>query len=48
MPLAKKYMPHYTVEDYMRWEGDWELIKGTPFAMSPSAGITHQKLSGSI
>ena len=48
MPLRHKYIPHYTVEDYMRWEGDWELIEGTPIAMSPSAGFLHQKVSSLI
>ncbi len=48
MPLAKKYIPHYTIQDYMRWEGDWELIEGIPVAMSPSAGFTHQRICGQI
>lgn len=32
----------------MRWEGDWELIEGTPVAMSPGAGFLHQKVSGAV
>ena len=48
MPTAKKYIPHYTIEDYMRWEEDWELIEGTPVVMSPGAGVLHQKISGAI
>lgn len=48
MPLAKKYIPHYTVQDYMRWEGDWELIEGIPVAMTPSAGFTHQRICSLI
>jgi hypothetical protein len=26
MSTVPRYIPHYTVEDYRRWEGDWELI----------------------
>ena len=33
---------HYTAEDYRRWQGDWELIQGTPCAMAPSPTATHQ------
>lgn len=35
----------YTVQDYLQWEGDWELIHGQPVAMAPSPGLTHQTLS---
>ncbi len=34
MSLAYKYRPHYTVEDYLKWQGDWELIEGIPYAMA--------------
>lgn len=36
---------HYTVEDYRRWEGDWELIDGIAYAMAPSPTVTHQDLA---
>lgn len=36
MSSAFEYRPHYTVADYLRWEGDWELWKGTAVAMTPS------------
>ncbi len=42
MPYA--YQEHYTVEDYLRWEGDWELIHGMPYAMSPAPTLRHQRL----
>ena len=42
MTLA--YSEHYTVRDYQKWDGDWELIGGEPYAMSPSPGISHQRL----
>jgi len=25
-----KYMPHYLVQDYQQWEGDWELWNDKP------------------
>jgi len=45
---AIRYEEHYTLEDYRRWEGDWELIGGRPYAMSPAPGITHQTISLNI
>ena len=35
-------IPHYTYKDYELWEGDWELIKGIPYAMSPAPNWKHQ------
>lgn len=43
MTLA--YQEFYTADDYSRWEGNWELIGGMPYAMSPSPSVTHQTLS---
>ena len=48
MSLALRYLPHYTIEDYKRWEGDWELINGIAYAMSPSPTKKHQRLSLSL
>jgi len=39
---AVSYRPRYRVEDYLDWEGDWELWDGTPVSMSPSPGYFHQ------
>ena len=39
---------YYTYDDYVKWEGDWELIKGFPFAMAPAPMKIHQELSGNI
>ena len=33
---ATRYSPHYTIDDYRLWEGDWELWQGTAVAMTPS------------
>ncbi len=41
-------LPHYTYDDYMQWEGHWELICGMPHAMNPSPSIMHQAISQHI
>lgn len=48
MSIADKYRPQYTYADYCLWEGDWELIDGMPYAMSPAPAIIHQRISGSL
>ena len=40
--------PHYTYDDYKLWEGRWELIGGTAYAMSPAPSIAHQAVSNKI
>jgi len=40
--MVLAYHEHYTVEDYQQWKGDWELIGGMPYAMTPSPTVTHQ------
>jgi len=42
------YEEHYTKEDFMAWEGDWELIYGFPYAMAPSPSFEHQHIEGKI
>ena len=36
MSSAARYSPHYTIEDFRQWQGDWELWHGTAVAMTPS------------
>jgi len=48
MALAYKYEEFYSYDDYIHWEGNWELIDGIPYAMSPSPIIKHQFFGGSI
>ena len=48
MSTAPRYVPHYTVEDYRRWEGDWELIEGVPISMSPSPFGPHERVVSEI
>ena len=42
MSAALKFAPHYTVDDYSLWKGDWELWEGLAIAMSPSPLGVHQ------
>jgi Uma2 family endonuclease len=41
--IKTQHLPRYRVEDYHRWEGEWELIEGIPFAKSPSANKNHRR-----
>lgn len=40
--IPSEFLPRYTYSDYERWEGNWELIYGFPYAMSPSPKREHQ------
>ena len=48
MADAAKHLPHYTYDDYVQWEGRWELIHGIPHAMSPALSLRHQYVSANI
>lgn len=48
MRSGYKLLPHYTYDDYCRWEGQWEIIDGIPYAMSPQPGPEHQRIAGSL
>jgi hypothetical protein len=41
--LTFQDIPHYTYTDYKSWEGDWELIQGIPYAMSPAPNWKHHR-----
>lgn len=41
-------LAYYTYEDYMQWEGDWELIYGQAIAMAPAPIIDHQAVMVAI
>jgi len=42
------YVEYYTKDDFYSWDGDWELIYGHPYAMSPSPMVNHQFINGKI
>lgn len=42
--IPAEWLPNYTYADYEAWEGDWELIYGIPYAMSPSPKRMHQQI----
>lgn len=46
--LRTEDLPHYIYEDYVQWEGKWELIYGIPYAMTPAPSIQHQSTSQKI
>ncbi len=48
MGYAQKILPHYTYEDWLQWEGKWELIDGVAIAMSPLPIPKHQWVASSI
>ena len=48
LAISEKILPHYTYEEWVRWEGRWELIEGIPYAMRPSAEPKHQLVTGNI
>jgi hypothetical protein len=46
--MAPRYEPHYSVSDYLQWEGDWELWNGTAVAMSPSPLGPHERAAAKL
>ena len=48
MAIALTFLPKYTYDDYIHWEGRWELIEGHPIAMSPMPIPLHQQVQGNL
>ena len=48
LAYKNEYLPNYTYDDYKKWEGDWELIRGIPYAMTPAPNIIHQEINSKI
>jgi Uma2 family endonuclease len=48
MSGAIKILPYYTYDDYVQWEGKWEIIDGIPYAMSPSPTPKHQMIANTL
>ncbi len=46
--LRVEDLPHYIYDDYVQWEGKWEILEGIPYAMTPAPSIKHQDISGNI
>lgn len=44
----KEDLPNYTYDDYVVWEGRWEVIDGVPYAMSPMPKGKHQRISNNL
>ncbi len=45
MHLSQRILPHYTYDDYIQWQGRWELLEGTAISMRPGPWPEHQRLS---
>jgi len=43
--LKVEDLPHYTYDDYTKWDGQWEIIMGIPYAMTPAPTKKHQLIS---
>ena len=39
---------YYTYDEYVTWEGNWEMIAGVPLAMAPAPMIEHQVIAGNV
>ncbi|MDQ2863634.1 MAG: Uma2 family endonuclease [Bacteroidota bacterium] len=48
MGIADKILPHYTYDEWVHWEGKWELIEGFPVAMSPTPIPPHQRAAAEL
>lgn len=48
MGIADKILPHYTYDEWVHWEGKWELIEGFPIAMSPAPVPAHQRAASTL
>jgi len=46
--LKHEFYPNYTYNEYVGWDGKWELIHGLVYAMSPAPMPKHQKISNKI
>jgi hypothetical protein len=45
---AIQLLPRYTYDDYVQWEGKWEIIYGIPYAMAPAPVPKHQYLASNL
>ena len=48
MGTIRQFLPHYTYNDYLQWQGQWEVIRGIAISMSPMPSPRHQEIAGNI
>ena len=48
MALPQRFLPNYSYEDYILWEGEWEVIDGIPYAMTPMPAPRHQSIASNL
>lgn len=48
MSALRQELPNYTYDDYVHWEGRWEIIDGVAYAVSPAPSLYHQSISNKI
>jgi Uma2 family endonuclease len=48
MSVDAKILPHYTYNEWVNWEGRWEIIDGIPYAMSPMPVPKHQSIASNL
>ena len=46
MGLPQLKQPGYTPEDWMTWEGRWELLEGIAYDMTPAPSTTSESEHG--
>lgn len=45
---VNEYLPKYTLKDYKKWEGKWELINGIPYLWEYKLPKDHQRVLHNI
>lgn len=48
MAISEIIIPRYTYDDWVNWEGKWELMEGHPIAMSPTPVPAHQRVAAEL
>ncbi len=48
MAISEIIIPRYTYDDWVHWEGKWELMEGHPIAMSPTPAPLHQRVAAEL
>ena len=48
MLFDHKYLPNYSYDEYCKWEGNWELIDGIPWAIQNTQDVGHQIVNGNL